>query len=84
MVFVWVLYLDALYPNFTITHIKNKIFNTIKKLKVHVPYVDDIFIATRSYDEINKLKQILEKNSELKFTTKLIINKENSLLKCSY
>ena len=43
-----------------------------------------IFIATWSYDEINKLKQTLEKNSVLKFTTELNINKKYSLPRCSY
>ena len=62
-----------------ISHIENKIFNTIKKPKLYVRYVDDIFIATQSHDEINKLKQILEKNSVLKFTTELNINKKKSL-----
>ena len=56
--------------------IKNKIFNTIKKPKIYVHYVDNIFIATQSYDEINKLKQTLKKNSILKFTTELNINKK--------
>ena len=32
------------------------------KSKIYVPYVDDIFSATHAYDEINKLKQTLEKN----------------------
>ena len=31
----------------------------------YVHYVDDIFIVTHSYDEVNKLKQTLEKNSVL-------------------
>ena len=43
-------------------HIENKIFNTIiTKSKLYVYYVGDIFIAIHSYDEINKLKQTLEK-----------------------
>ena len=49
---------------FYISHIKNKIFKTIiTKSKIYVRYVDDIFIATHSYDEINKLKQTLEKKN---------------------
>ena len=35
-----------------------------------------VFIATPSHDEINKLKQTLEKNFGLKFTTELNINKK--------
>ena len=42
---------------FYISHIENKIFNTIKKPKIYVCYVDDILIATYSNDKINKLKQ---------------------------
>ena len=42
--------------------------------RIYIRYVDDIFIATQSYDEINKLKQTLEKNSLLKFTTEININ----------
>ena len=34
---------------FHISHIENKIFNIIKMPKVH--YVDDILIATKSYNE---------------------------------
>ena len=64
---------------FYISHIENKIFNTIKKPKIYVRYVDDISIATESNDEINKLKQSLEKNSVLKFITGLIINKKNPI-----
>ena len=46
---------------FYMSHIENKIFKTIiTKLKIYVRYVDDIFIAMHS-DEINKLKQNLEK-----------------------
>ena len=47
---------------FYISHIENKIFKTIiTKPKIYVRHVDNIFIATHSYDEINKLKQNLEK-----------------------
>ena len=38
-----------------ISHIENKIFKTITKLKIYIPYVD-IFIASYFYDEINELK----------------------------
>ena len=45
-------------PNSTF-HIESKIFTTtITKTKTYVLYVDDIFIATHSFDEINKLKKI--------------------------
>ena len=44
------------------SHTENKTFKTISKPKIYVRYVDDIFIATHSYDEINKLKQTLKKN----------------------
>ena len=38
------------------SHIENKIFETlITKPKIYVHYVDDIFIATHSYDKITKL-----------------------------
>ena len=61
------------------SYIKNKIFKTtITKPKIYVRYVEDIFIATHFYDEINELKQTLEKNCELKFTTEFNINKKNS------
>ena len=66
---------------FYMSRIENKIFKTIiTKSKIYVRYVDDIFIATHSDDEINKLKQILEKNSELNIATELNINKR----KCTY
>ena len=48
--------------NFYMSHIRNKIFETIiTKPKIYVRYVDVIFIVTHSYDEISKLKQTLEK-----------------------
>ena len=46
---------------------------------INVRYIDDIFIATQCYNEINRLKQTLEKNSQLNFTTEHNINKKNSL-----
>ena len=49
---------------FYMSHIKNKMFKTITtNPKIFVFYVDDIFIATHSYDEINKLKQTLGKKT---------------------
>ena len=64
---------------FYMSQIENTIFKTtIIKSKIYLRYVDSIFIATYSYDEINKLKQTLEKNSDQNFTTKLkIINKKS-------
>ena len=47
---------------------------------IYVCYEDDIFIATQSYDEINKLKQTIEKNSIQKLTTELNISKKNNPL----
>ena len=53
---------------FYISHIVNKIFKTtITKPKIYVHYVDDFFLTRHFYDEINKLKQTLEK----KLCTKL-------------
>ena len=50
------------------SHIESKIFKTIiTKPKIYIRYVDDIFIATYSYDEISKLKQTLEKKLCTKF-----------------
>ena len=58
---------DPLGPTmseFYVFHIASRIFKTkITKLKIYVRYIDDIFIATPSYDDINKLKQTLEKKS---------------------
>ena len=68
---------------FYISHIDNKIFNTIKKPQIYICYVDDIFIAPQFHNEI-KLKQTLEKNFVLKFTTKLNINKKKSFPRRSY
>ena len=42
--------------DFNMSHIENKIFKTIvTKPKTYACYVDNIFIITHSYDEINKL-----------------------------
>ena len=63
---------------FCMSHIENKIFEiTIAKPNIYVHSVDDIVIATHSYDEINKLKKTLEKNSVLNFTTWLNITKKS-------
>ena len=43
---------------FYMSHIENEIFT---QPKIYVRYVEDIFIVTQSYDEINKLK--LEKKT---------------------
>ena len=59
-ILIQVIRLESLYPNFTYIALKKKKFNTI------IHYVDDIFITTQSYNEINELKQTLEKNSEQK------------------
>ena len=61
---------------------QNKIFKTIiTKPKIYVRYVDDIFVATHSHSEINKLKQTLEKNFVLNFITELtLIKKALSLM----
>ena len=72
------LLLGPTISEFYMSHIEKKIFKTtMTKSKIYVCYVDNIFIATHSYDSINKLKQTLEKNSILNFTTKLSINKKN-------
>ena len=65
---------------FYMSYIKNKIFKTIiTKPKIYIHYIDNIFIATHSYDEINKLKKTV-----LKFTTKLNMNKKNPFPRCTY
>ena len=48
--------LDPTISEFYMSHFENKIFKTISKPKINVCYVDDIFIATHSYDEINIIK----------------------------
>ena len=62
---------------FYISHIEDKIFNTIikKQKKNKCSLLDDIFIATQSCDEIKKQNQTLEKNYVLNFTTELNMNK---------
>ena len=63
---------------FYMSHIEKKISKIgITKPKIYVHYVAYIFISTHPYDEINKLKQTLEKNSVLNITTELNINKKN-------
>ena len=67
--------------NFFLSQIEIKIFKTtITKPKINVHNVDIIFIATHSYDEINELKQILEKKNVLNFTTKLNIDEKKQTL----
>ena len=47
---------------FYMSHIVNKIYKTIMtKPKIYVRRADGIFIATHTYDEINKLKQTKKK-----------------------
>ena len=48
--------LEPTIYKFYIPQLVNKIFNTIiKNVQIYVHYVDDIFIATQSYDDVNKL-----------------------------
>ena len=48
--------LSPTISDFYMSHVENKISKTIiTKTKIYICYVDDIFIATHSYDEINKL-----------------------------
>ena len=64
--------LGSSISKFYVCHIENEIFKTMKKHKIYVLYVDDIFIATQSYNKITKLKRPLQKNSILKLTIGLI------------
>ena len=45
-------------------------------IKIYVRYVDDIVITTKSSGDINKLKQNIQKNSVLYFTSELNLNKK--------
>ena len=75
-VFQWCHLLVLPSPNSTCLTSKTKIFKTIiTKPKIYICYIDEIFIATPSYDKINKFNQTLEKNSVLNFTFELNINK---------
>ena len=61
--------------------IENKIFKIIiTKPSIYVRYEDDIFIATHPNDEINKLKQTIEKSCVLNITNEPNINKKISFL----
>ena len=54
--------LDPTTSEFYMSHIENKISKTIiTQPKIHVCYVDNIFVVTRTYDDINTLKQTLVK-----------------------
>ena len=50
--------LEPSISEFYSPHIKSKTFNTIKKPKIYLRAVGDIFIVTQSFDETN-LKQTL-------------------------
>ena len=61
-------YLGITVSVFYMSYIENKIFKTvITKPKIYIRNIDDIFIATYSYEEINKLKQTLKKKLRTKF-----------------
>ena len=70
--------LDPTIFEFYMSHIENKTFKSIIiKPIIFVRYVDDIFIETHFYNEINKLKQTLYKHLPLNST---LIKKSLSLV----
>ena len=54
---------DPTISEFYMSRFESKIFKTIIKSKIYVRYVDNIFVTTHSYSEINRFKQTLEKNA---------------------
>ena len=65
---------------FNIFNTKNKnIWHHIIKPKIYVCHADDVFIYSKFYNVINKLKQTLEKNFVLNFTTEINVNLKNTL-----
>ena len=60
-----VLFLDQYLLN--TTYLTSIIFNTKITKTVNAQYINDIFVVTQSYDDINKLKQSLKENSVLIF-----------------
>ena len=48
--------------------VEERTFNTHPKPRIYGRYIDDIFITTRSTDDVNRLKEAFKNNSVLNFT----------------
>ena len=67
--------LEAIFSNFYMSDLENKISNSIKKLPIYLRYVDDILILANNINEINIRQDTFPKNSVLYFTHE--VNKKN-------
>ena len=62
--------LKPIFSNFYVSDHENKIFNNIKKPPIYLRYVDDILILANDINEINILRDTLQK---IQFLTLIMI-----------
>jgi hypothetical protein len=73
--------LGVAFANFYMCHIENSVLsNTEAKPSTYCRYVDDCYVVVRSPDQLEKLRQELEANSVLRFTTEISINNKLNFL----
>ena len=68
--------LGPTFANFYMGNLENKVFDKIDKPSIYVRYVDDCFLQIDNEKQLDILKYHFEKNSVLKFTYELSVDKK--------
>ena len=66
--------LCAIFSNFYMSNLENKVFNTINKLNIYSRYIDDLSLLTNNTDEINIIHETFQNDSVFNVTQELNIN----------
>ena len=72
--------LGAIFSNFYMSALENKVFNTINKPNIYLRYADDILFLTINTEEINIIQETFQNNSVLNFTQEININNKITFL----
>lgn len=68
--------LGPTFANFYMGHLEKLVFEQMEKPSIYTRYVDDIFLQVNSEGDLIHLKEVFEKNSVLKFTYEMSMNKK--------
>ena len=75
--------LGPLFANYYMSHLENQVLaqlNEGNRPLVYCRFVDDIFVVVRKAAHLEKLKQMMQDSSILKFTSEIEVNKSISFL----
>ncbi|XP_076069755.1 uncharacterized protein LOC143041631 [Oratosquilla oratoria] len=61
--------LGVLFANFFMGSVEKEVFSRIQQPMAYGRYIDDIFVRTRTSEEREELRQLLQEISGLRFTT---------------